>query len=233
MDHSSASTMGASMSMTFSPLPSYQTKVLWDWWDVRTKTQFAFSLLFVALACVFYHYVRLAIVNLEEGIRDEIRSAAAAAGSGSDGYGIVLNGMYGIVLNGMHSESNGITESLTADKTNRASGTGRARNDSGSTDIAKPSTMFAIFMSMCLPRGGRGAAKAVVPKRLQSMLLLHAFLSAFAYALALLLMLVAMTYNSLLFLSLVAGYFAGDYLFYIAIATKSARFAAADEYSCH
>mmetsp|Transcript_21135 Transcript_21135/g.30285 ORF Transcript_21135/g.30285 Transcript_21135/m.30285 type:complete len:171 (-) Transcript_21135:161-673(-) len=42
---------------------------------------------------------------------------------------------------------------------------------------------------------------------------LHAILNALTYALALLLMLVAMTYNCLLFLSLVMGYGVGDFLF--------------------
>ena len=57
--------------------------------------------------------------------------------------------------------------------------------------------------------------------------LLHAFLSAVNYGLALMLMLVAMTYNPSLFVALVVGYGLGDYMFHIRIPSGSV------ENNCH
>jgi hypothetical protein len=51
-------------------------------------------------------------------------------------------------------------------------------------------------------------------KRVFILRIIHAFMSAVIYGLALLLMLVAMTYNVGLFLALLVGYFLGDLLFF-------------------
>jgi Ctr copper transporter family len=51
--------------------------------------------------------------------------------------------------------------------------------------------------------------------------LLHSLLSGYNYGVALLLMLVAMTYNPALFLALVVGYTIGDYVFYARMTPRS------------
>lgn len=51
------------------------------------------------------------------------------------------------------------------------------------------------------------------PQRLQ-LKVIHALLSSLNYGLALMLMLVAMTYNPSLFVALMVGYFLGDFLFH-------------------
>ncbi len=53
-----------------------------------------------------------------------------------------------------------------------------------------------------------------ITKNIRGLCLYRSVLSTLMYALALMLMLVAMTYNSWLFLSLTLGYFIGDYLFF-------------------
>ena len=54
-------------------------------------------------------------------------------------------------------------------------------------------------------------------KRILILRVLHSFVSAIIYGMALLLMLVSMTYNLGLFAALLVGYFIGDMMFYILI----------------
>ena len=53
-----------------------------------------------------------------------------------------------------------------------------------------------------------------IRRKLWTLRLIHAFLSAFTHGLALMLMLVSMTYNCGLFLALLVGHFIGDILFH-------------------
>ena len=53
-----------------------------------------------------------------------------------------------------------------------------------------------------------------ITRNIRGLCLYRSALSTLMYALALMLMLVAMTYNSWLFISLAVGYFIGDYLFF-------------------
>mmetsp|Transcript_35443 Transcript_35443/g.33632 ORF Transcript_35443/g.33632 Transcript_35443/m.33632 type:complete len:188 (-) Transcript_35443:392-955(-) len=59
-----------------------------------------------------------------------------------------------------------------------------------------------------------GLMSSATLKRVFILRIIHAFMSAVIYGLALLLMLVAMTYNVGLFLALLVGYFLGDLLFF-------------------
>ena len=59
------------------------------------------------------------------------------------------------------------------------------------------------------------------PQISNQMRLLHALLNALNYGLALMLMLVAMTFNPCLFLALVIGYGLGDYYFFIRMQKKN------------
>lgn len=68
-------------------------------------------------------------------------------------------------------------------------------------------------------------------KRLLILRVVHAFIAACIYGLALLLMLVSMTYNCGLFLALVVGYFVGDLLFFmLGLHNSSANI---QEHECH
>ena len=62
--------------------------------------------------------------------------------------------------------------------------------------------------------------------------ILHSALMASNYFLSLLLMLIAMTYNSMLFIALIIGYFMGDYLFYIYYPQKL-HFSTNVDLDCH
>lgn len=53
-----------------------------------------------------------------------------------------------------------------------------------------------------------------ITRNIRGLCLYRSVLSTLMYSLALMLMLVAMTYNSWLFISLAVGYFIGDYLFF-------------------
>lgn len=67
-----------------------------------------------------------------------------------------------------------------------------------------------------MPLLGRGLAIPTSSSQMKYRLL-HAILNSLTYALALLLMLVAMTYNSALFIALVLGYGVGDFIFFAEI----------------
>lgn len=79
-----------------------------------------------------------------------------------------------------------------------------------------------------------GMMSSATLKRIWILRVVHAFMSALIYGLALLLMLVAMTYNIGLFLSLVVGYFLGDLLFYsISIQSVTVSAKAPSQLDCH
>jgi len=133
------------MQMTFGKWSDYRVKVVWDGWDITSKTEFAFSWLMVLVMGVFYHVFRYTLLRVEEDMRKMVSSSyeGLLAGEKSDGMGI----------------------SVSED------------------------------------------ASGMLMLRIK-----HACLSALHYTLALLLMLVAMTYNPSLFLAVCLGYGLGDFL---------------------
>jgi len=73
--------------------------------------------------------------------------------------------------------------------------------------------------------------KKLTSSQILSMRILHSGLVGLSYALSLMLMLVAMTFNSLLFVALVIGYAIGDFLFFQLVAPVSVGSFNDDE--CH
>ena len=96
------------------------------------------------------------------------------------------------------------------------------RNDSGDDKSASPSDKSAMDLGASAPVSSRqsiyeklmdnvvGGASEVPFKYI----IVHAVLGTLNYAVALILMLVAMTYNPNLFMALVVGYFFGDLFFF-------------------
>lgn len=83
-------------------------------------------------------------------------------------------------------------------------------NEKTSLDLTTPSGNPKTAMYEKLLDNVIGGASEVPLK----LVVLHAALAAFNYALALILMLVAMTYNPSLFMALIVGYFLGDIMFF-------------------
>lgn len=86
-----------------------------------------------------------------------------------------------------------------------------------------------VNSSRILLLGGKNSSTSMRIRFLSS---LHALVSALTYGLALLLMLVAMTYNAGLFLSLLIGYFVGDLLFFTTGLYASPNISSAEQ-DCH
>lgn len=139
------------MVMTFGSWSDYQLKLLFDFWNIETKGQFALSWIVVVMAACSYHGLKYLISHLE------IR--------------IIRSGTY---------------ENIGID---------------GGVDRKR--------WWWC------GSRRQGMER------LLHAFMSAINYGLALMLMLVTMTYNPLLFLAAVIGYGIGDFIFFHCTPTKT------------
>ncbi|KAG5176599.1 Ctr copper transporter [Tribonema minus] len=144
------------MAMTFSSLTDYKVKILWDFWNVTTRWQYALSCLTIVALCVLYHYIR----SVEMRYTQELVAGRAAQ---------------------VQAQQQDLS----------------ALMDEGSGVLAAP-----------LLR----AAKAGAPPRLRRLRLRLVAAGTAGYALALLLMLVAMTFNSGLFVALLAGWAAGQWL---------------------
>ena len=154
------------MVMTFSEWGDYKMQLIFDSWDIQTKTQYFFTWLFIVLAVVGWHglkYVQSTII--EESIR---KGALTYKSNNLDDI------EYTTIKN----------SKLNSEKQNFSS-----------------SQVVSAESSEQL-------------KRLMMLRLIHSFITATSYGVALLLMLVSMTYNRGLFLALIIGYFLGDLLFF-------------------
>ena len=83
--------------------------------------------------------------------------------------------------------------------------------DGGDGDIELGSTQQSLYSVLATSVGSAHLIKTTNSRKLR---FIHALLAGVRYALALLLMLVAMTYNPGLFMALILGYIAGDFIFY-------------------
>lgn len=128
-----------SMEMTFSGWGSYQLKLIFSFWDIKTETQFFWSCVAVFFFSAGYHGIRNQLYNLESKIKSDFPHEVTENGNKYD---------------------NEIVGSL------------------------------------------------------QYWRLFHAGLSAVVYGYGLFMMLIAMSYNPALFLSLVCGYSFGNYLYF-------------------
>lgn len=50
--------MTMAMPMTFGKLSDYKLKLLFEWWDIQEKWQFALSWIVVCCASIAYHAIR-------------------------------------------------------------------------------------------------------------------------------------------------------------------------------
>jgi hypothetical protein len=162
------SSMASSMSMvmTFSEWGDYKMQLVFDSWDIQTKTQYFFTWIFIVLAVVGWHglkYVQSTII--EESIR-----------KGALTY-----------------KSNNLDDIEYTTIKNSKLNSERQKFSSSQVLNAESSEQL---------------------KRLMMLRLIHSFITATSYGVALLLMLVSMTYNRGLFLALIIGYFLGDLLFF-------------------
>ena len=173
------------MSMSFSSWSSYETTIIWGGWQVTTRWQFALSCLAVLAAAISFHALRHRIYLLESYM-------AAAEGLGLAAAGGAHSAVYDQIGAADGSCCDGIPEKLGLEGLLESQN--RRADSQGSLPPAPART--AIDSRHAWLRG------------------VHAFASACNYAVALFLMLVAMTYNPSLFLMLVVGYAIGDFVFY-------------------
>ena len=182
MNHESMDMGGMSMQMTFGRFTDYKVTIVWDWWKVTTLTQYLFSWLFVVFLVVLLFLVKMRLITtVEEKMR--------------------LLQMNSKEHNSDHTKNNnGKNTTNNAIESAVGEGTTTTRYSLlvGDKDNARESIVHQISSSP-------PSLKAAWMLRL-----LHASLSAFGYALALLLMLISMTYNVGLCLALLCGYFLGE-----------------------
>jgi hypothetical protein len=174
-----------SMVMTFGKWEDYQLKMVFNSWDIQTKTQYFFSWVFVVLAVIAWHglkYLQTTIV--EENMKN-----------------VILNSK-------IMSHDDG-------DFTNTNPQIQATKSSSGSNFL--------------LPEGKWSGSS----RKLWILRLTHSLLSALMYGLALMLMLVSMTYNCGLFLALLVGYFAGDLIFYKSILGSNQGSNQGLQHACH
>jgi Ctr copper transporter family len=163
------SDMQMSMVMTFGKWEDYKLKLVFDSWDIQTKTQYFFTWVFVVLAVIAWHGLKhLQTTLVEENMKS-----------------VMLNSK---IMS--HDEGDFVSNNPQIEATKSGSGS-----------------------NFLLPDG----KLTLSSRKFWILRLTHSLLSTLMYALALLLMLVSMSYNCGLFLALLVGYFAGDLIFYKSI----------------
>ena len=179
--------MSGGMTMTFLPWETYKTSILFTSWKVQTKWEFALSWIAVAIFAIMYHAFRFLIYTLEEH-------------------------MY-----------RPYTESDTSNNANAVAGTAGAdqqsyhqlgdNNKGGGEGDIEPNNNASNGTSSQREANSRTLEMAS-PAQYMMLRVLHAVLSGLNYGVALLLMLVAMTFNPSLFVALMFGYAVGDFVFF-------------------
>ncbi len=183
-----------------------------------TKWEFALSCLAVALAAITYHGMRYMLFVVEDAMNPvSPRSIPSPSfhhhiiDSYPNGYQEILHNnsndqFHESKKSGEDEEKEPIFQrsphgnSTETNRNRNYSGAEKDRNtNNGLAGQTKKSSFFSEDFLNFLLR------------------LLHSLVSALSYGLALMLMLVAMTYNPSLFLSLVVGYGLGDFLFFTLI----------------
>lgn len=173
-----------SMSMTFDGWNTYKTKLLFDGWAVETKWEFALSCVAVVFFAVMYQAMRFLVYVVEDT---------------------------------MHPQADPSFSTLVESSLEGAGGgrMGRASDGGGyqlaGIDAENPLTNTGASSATKRPVA---AADELSSTRYIWLRLLHSLLSGLNYGLALLLMLLAMTYNPSIFISLISGYALGDFIFF-------------------
>lgn len=177
-------TSSMSMTSTFQSWSSYQTKILWDGWDIQTQWEFALSWFAVALAAVFYHALRFLIFLVEDYMHPPTSSS-------------IIGGNETLVT------SEGYQRANTTDMDPKEEDLPQGMSASSNLRTGNSSSH-----NVTTKKSGMSSTKKI------SFRILHATLAGLNYGLALLLMLVAMTYNPSLFMALIIGYGIGDFIFF-------------------
>ena len=185
MNHNSTTDKGGgmmSMQMTFGRFTDYKVTIVWDWWNVTTVTQYVFSWLFVVFLVVMLFLVKMRLIT---SVEEKIRLLQMNSKEHNSDH---------TKNNNEKNTNNNAVESVVGEGMT----TTRYSLLVGDKDNARESIVHQISTS---PPSVKTA---------WMLRLLHASLSAFGYALALLLMLISMTYNVGLCLALLCGYFLGE-----------------------
>mmetsp|Transcript_25983 Transcript_25983/g.43289 ORF Transcript_25983/g.43289 Transcript_25983/m.43289 type:complete len:259 (-) Transcript_25983:207-983(-) len=219
------------MDMTFSSLSERHVAILFNWWTVQTEFEFWVSWIAVVVFTIGFHALRYIIQTLDDSL-----CVISEKRNGNED-NVELNSMLGQ----QHHQQAHQRYGYRSRNNSRVTGSGTGNSSSGKLDemnhnsisheidleknvlVSKTGTSY--YSSYSKPNGGydrtvgsNGTTSSGVQmqdcRRVLLLRILHACLSAASYTLALLLMLISMTYNSTLFLALVIGYGLGDYLFF-------------------
>ncbi len=204
------------MEMVLSSWTSYNVSILFDWWHVQTVLQFLLSCGAIIVMVVAYHLCKM-VTSMKislDGVNANPNSNSL--GRNTLPYAAVDNPVSGSTYDtfdlSLHRDDNGHTSVL--ERGNDCSGDSAAfaaeeamvRFSGTKTASGADSTMDTIVSN-----------KSYNPRPAKSRLLLgralHALLGSTAYGLAMLCMLVAMTYNPWLLMALCIGSVVGDYFF--------------------
>ena len=177
--------MSGGMTMTFLPWETYKTSILFTSWKVQTKWEFALSWFAVAIFAIMYHAFRFLIYTLEEHMyRPYTENDTNATQPGNAVVGTTGDQQPYHQLGDKGSGEGEIEPIHTSNNTNN-----RRETNSQTLEAASPTQYMMLRI-------------------------LHAVLSGLNYGVALLLMLVAMTFNPSLFVALMFGYAVGDFIFF-------------------
>ena len=183
MHHDSMDMGGMSMQMTFGHFTDYEVTIVWDWWKVTTVTQYVFSWFFVVFLVVLLFVVKMRLITTVE---EKMRLLQMNSKEHDSEHTKNNNGK----KTTNHDVESVVGEGTTTTRYSLLNGEKDSARENIVNQIASPS-----------------------PSSLKSawmLRLLHASLSALGYSLALLLMLISMTYNVGLCLALLCGYFLGE-----------------------
>lgn len=173
-----------SMSMTFDGWNTYRTKLLFDGWAVETQWEFALSCVAVVFFAVIYQAMRFLVYVVEDTMHPQIDPSFSTLVESS--------------LEGEGHSVGGGAKGRTSDARGYQLAGTDPENPVASTTAPKRPT----------------ADDELSSTRYIWLRLLHSVLSGLNYGLALLLMLLAMTYNPSIFISLISGYALGDFIFF-------------------
>lgn len=83
--------MMGSMSMTFASFSTYKLQVIWGWWDVKTKGQYAATLLALAAAVVVHRWlVKLEVAYVKKVLAQATEGGGASINTTSTGANVEL-----------------------------------------------------------------------------------------------------------------------------------------------
>lgn len=176
-----------------------RAEIKFQGWRPRSRGQYALSWFAVVFAAVAYHATRYLVFMLEDYIHNEEKTRRRVS---------PMNTRAEPTLNDPLLSYQQIPEG-PADTNN---------SDAALRDVGEDSNEFS---SLRLTTKSESCEKTIGASRYFLLRVLHSLLSGYNYAVALLLMLVAMTYNPGLFLALVVGYTFGDFVFYARMTPRS------------